>query len=852
MSLDNELNSPAPDPMASPETVGDALPQVLAQAELLPSHPTWARRIQGRGGLLLSIIALGVVLGALIGVLTTRPIYRAVGVIQVSPGGAGLDGADEPTLQTPAFDALIERQMTRLGSKDVIQAALRTDAWHELGRPIDDAAAQRLRESMEVSRTRSQVRLSVNDRDPRAAVGGVRALLEGYTRVVSTAQAASGMTESAAAIEEKRAALAETLDKASSELAAAKRGEGPVSLESLYASKLTELNTLTVLTREAETDANGGNGRGVMMSRDETLARMARSDNVLAGLLIRREAIRQQLAGLLQRMGDNAPAVISLRREQTWVETEIDHRLDAPRAKAAQAGNNGNGQRDAAQPPADRLQRLKALQEQAKTDVKTISERLANLRAIESRVAALQQQVDAATAQLAQLASAEQAGERVSVVDRADSGVLVYQNPRPRRAAIGGVIGLFVGLLAAGLFAGTDRRLHNPANATRNDLGLPLLGAVPIIDPAATDPRSLDLTALSIHEIRVMLQARAKTDNARTFAVTSPSAGSGKTSLTVGLASSLALSGTRTLLVDCELASRVLNPHAPGNGSKSAGGDTAPAVGRQSLDQVMLDMGYLSRTDAEIFLYPADAKVGLLGMLDGKPLRHCAVETNITGLSILPALSAEATHIGRMSGQFIRRLIEEARDEYDMVLFDTGPIPGSVEALFVAGEADGVILVASRGEMQSRFDRSLAYLRLVGAKLIGTVFNRAAEGDLTLQTVATTAEQRAASLASGETVRRLPANSRNMGSGILAAAVQFQAKTPPAATENMPGSTDPASHSPRPMGAPADDISLKDTGDITNILMDDDKPASPEHGHLDTVITAEIDKLKKPGMKAKN
>ena len=69
----------------------------------------------------------------------------------------------------------------------------------------------------------------------------------------------------------------------------------------------------------------------------------------------------------------------------------------------------------------------------------------------------------------------------------------------------------------------------------------------------------------------------------------------------------------------------------------------------------------------------------------------------------------------------------------DIILFDTGPIPGSVESLFVTSVADAVILVVRRGESQSRFNRSVSYLRMVGAEVAGTVFNGAARQSLSLQ-----------------------------------------------------------------------------------------------------------------------
>src|SRR5690606_4912111 len=128
-----------------------------------------------------------------------------------------------------------------------------------------------------------------------------------------------------------------------------------------------------------------------------------------------------------------------------------------------------------------------------------------------------------------------------------------------------------------------------------------------------------------------------------------------------------------------------------------------------------------------------DASIGITGMLDGAPLAHCVIDTSVPNLSVLPALSATQQHIGRMSSQFIRRLIDEAGSMFDIIVFDTGPIPGSVEALFVTSEADATILVTSRGEKQDRFERTVAYLKVVGAKLAGTVFNRAVREDLRIQ-----------------------------------------------------------------------------------------------------------------------
>jgi Mrp family chromosome partitioning ATPase len=335
------------------------------------------------------------------------------------------------------------------------------------------------------------------------------------------------------------------------------------------------------------------------------------------------------------------------------------------------------------------------------------------------------------------------------------------------------------------------------------------------------DPSHQDRAALCIHEIRALLEIRAQTGGAQAFAITSSGKGAGKTSLTVGLASSLALSGTRTLLVDCELAGRTKSTPSPN--ADPAKGQASPP---QRLDEVMLLMGYLDEHDTDIFLLPEDARVGLVAMLDGDSLEQCVVHTSVPGLSILPAVSAQPHHIGKMSCHFIRRLIAEARQQYDMILFDTGPIPGSVEALFVASEVDEVILIVSRGELQNRVDKTIAHLKMIGARLAGTVFNRAVAGDVGMK------EQTHPPRSGQNPPLRRANRGQNMGSGIFAAAVHAHART-----DANPGggvASENRSTAPPPPRPAEDDeaISPQDAGEMYRVLlrdeMDADESASPQ------------------------
>ena len=82
----------------------------------------------------------------------------------------------------------------------------------------------------------------------------------------------------------------------------------------------------------------------------------------------------------------------------------------------------------------------------------------------------------------------------------------------------------------------------------------------------------------------------------------------------MALGSALALSGTKTLVVDCDLAGRVLL-----NGT-SQGPETSHEPSRQSMDEAMIEMGYLDQTHTDILLFTDDVRLGLIAMLKGAAL----------------------------------------------------------------------------------------------------------------------------------------------------------------------------------------------------------------------------------------
>jgi capsular exopolysaccharide synthesis family protein len=191
-----------------------------------------------------------------------------------------------------------------------------------------------------------------------------------------------------------------------------------------------------------------------------------------------------------------------------------------------------------------------------------------------------------------------------------------------------------------------------------------------------------------VHQIRTMLQISADSQDRRVFCVTSPSPGDGKTSLTLALGLSFATAGSRTLLIDLDLVG-------------------AGLTNRMSVN----------------------SNEGILEAVSNRSILPYVQSTDITDLSILPVGRAGARHASMLSPAVVRKLVTEARNHFDTVLIDTGPILGSIEASPVCVSADAVILAVARGQQRPLVERALNHLMSIGARLAGVVFNRAQARD---------------------------------------------------------------------------------------------------------------------------
>lgn len=176
----------------------------------------------------------------------------------------------------------------------------------------------------------------------------------------------------------------------------------------------------------------------------------------------------------------------------------------------------------------------------------------------------------------------------------------------------------------------------------------------------------------------------------RSLLVTSSCPAEGKTTTTVHLALAHAAQGHKTLLIDCDLRRPSIHRLFGLNG---AGG----------LAQVILK---------------------------GAPWQEAVVQVEqAPNLTILPA-GPPARRAAELVGKALEGILEEAADQYDLILVDSPPLLGLPESYEMAVAVDGVVMVALAGQTERKaVSSALQALMRLRVNVVGLVLNEVTRGN---------------------------------------------------------------------------------------------------------------------------
>ncbi len=275
----------------------------------------------------------------------------------------------------------------------------------------------------------------------------------------------------------------------------------------------------------------------------------------------------------------------------------------------------------------------------------------------------------------------------ISVVDQADAP----QKPSSPRLLVNLLVALLAGLGIGAALAFAleqmDEAIADPAEVERR-LGLPLLGSVPKVDGVTPKEALLDRKSDLVDAylaIQTNLAFTTEHGVPRSLSVTSTRPAEGKSTTALALATMLARSGKRVILVDGDMRS--------------------PSV--HHLGGVNHDHG-LSNF--------------LAGQDNIAPLTFDMTDLGFTAMSAgpIPPNAAEL-----LTGNRLSLLIERLHEHFEHVVIDSPPVMGLADAPLIASRVEGVVYaVESHGIRSTLVKTALARLASANAHIFGGVLTK--------------------------------------------------------------------------------------------------------------------------------
>jgi len=263
------------------------------------------------------------------------------------------------------------------------------------------------------------------------------------------------------------------------------------------------------------------------------------------------------------------------------------------------------------------------------------------------------------------------------------------------------VFGSFFGGLFGIAFLELQNQKVDSADEVPADLGLQVVGTLPILRAKANRggrlvPRQSEkdrywqnLMLESIDATRIMLIHAARTGSHRVVMITSALGGEGKTSLASHLATSLARSGLRTMLIDGDLRS--------------------PSIHR---------------------LFNLPVAVGLSEVLRGEvEWADATAATTIDDLKVLTAGRCDRQTLSLLAQGCLGPLFVQLKEQFDFVIVDSSPILPVADGLIMAQHVDAVLFSIFREvSRKTKVAAASERLQCLGVRILGAVVTGAHGG----------------------------------------------------------------------------------------------------------------------------
>jgi capsular exopolysaccharide synthesis family protein len=301
----------------------------------------------------------------------------------------------------------------------------------------------------------------------------------------------------------------------------------------------------------------------------------------------------------------------------------------------------------------------------------------------------------------------------VRIIDPAKPDYAPIKPKKKMNIILGIIMGLGLGIGVTFVVEYFDNSVRSVEDIEKS--GIPILGSIPVIKIEETKRRRFGRNGkhhssnkLNTHEaktiagrlithfapkspiseayrsLRTSIQYAKADAQLKTIVVTSPGPQEGKSTTVANLAITIAQMGTKTLLVDTDLRRPVL--HSIFNLSRSKGISNY-LVGKSGLEDVIF-------------------------------------KTDIDNLYLMPCGTLPPNPSELLGSKAMKECINELRNQFDIILFDSPPIMAVTDAAVLSSAVDGVILVVKAGQTdRNAVIRSYEILKNIPNRILGALLN---------------------------------------------------------------------------------------------------------------------------------
>ncbi|GGJ94999.1 tyrosine protein kinase [Lentibacillus kapialis] len=175
--------------------------------------------------------------------------------------------------------------------------------------------------------------------------------------------------------------------------------------------------------------------------------------------------------------------------------------------------------------------------------------------------------------------------------------------------------------------------------------------------------------------------------------------------------------------VDDVLQVILVTSAGPGDGKSMTTANLAVVYAQQGKRVLLIDADM--RKPTMHYTFRLDNLKGLSNTLVGdSPLSDVTAQTDIDNLDVIPCGPIPPNPSELLASEKMARTIEEARNMYDIILFDTPPVLAVTDAQVVANLCDGSLLVTRSKQTEYEAARNaIDALQTGNTKILGTILN---------------------------------------------------------------------------------------------------------------------------------